>query len=199
MSESDNIYPEYEKFLSREDKEKQLQQQGHVFWMYGLSGSGKSTIARALERELQQQGKICLILDGDQLRSGLNADLGFDDASRAENIRRTAEIAKILAHQGFIVIVSVITPQRQFRDAARAIIGADFSEVYVKASFDTCQQRDPKGLYIKVTAGQVSNFTGKQSSFEEPKSAELILDTETLSPEKSVERCLNYLKPYTHI
>ena len=199
MSQSNNIYPEYDKFLSRKDKEAQLKQKGHVFWMYGLSGSGKSTIARSLEKELQKRGNICLILDGDQLRSGLNADLGFDDSSRAENIRRTAEIAKILSNQGFIVIVSVITPQRKFRDAARTIIGPDFSEVYVKASFETCQQRDPKGLYKKVAAGQVPNFTGKHSSFEEPEKAQLIIDTENLSPAESVQSCLNYLAPYTNI
>ena len=201
---ADNIYPEYDKFLSRLDKETQLKQTGHVFWMYGLSGSGKSTIARALEKELHKQQHICLILDGDQLRSGLNSDLGFDDASRDENIRRTAEMAKILANQGLLVIVSVITPQRQFREAARNIIGDDFSEIYVKASFEACQQRDPKGLYQKVAKGQVANFTGKQSSFEEPLAdpntpntgAQLILDTEKISPAIAVKKCLEYLSPY---
>jgi len=196
MTTPDNIYPEYEKFLSREEKEERLQQQGHVFWMYGLSGSGKSTIARALERELFNKNKHCLILDGDQLRSGLNQDLGFNDASRRENIRRTAEVAKILALQGIIVIVSVITPQNIFRDQARAIIGDDFSEVFIQASFETCQQRDPKGLYKKVATGKVANFTGKQSAFEEPKQAELILNTEELSLPQCVKTCLDYLQEY---
>jgi len=146
--------------------------------MYGLSGSGKSTIAAALERSLHEDGRFVVILDGDNFRHGLNSDLGFSDSDRKENVRRVAEVAKMFASQGVIVVVSVITPMRSLREQAQLIIGDQFIEIFIKASYETCAQRDPKGLYAKVAAGEIKKFTGKDSSFEEPNSPDLTIDTE---------------------
>jgi adenylylsulfate kinase len=180
-----HIHPEFHRFLHRHDKEALLGQRGLVVWLCGLSGSGKSTIANSAERVLHQQGRFSLILDGDNLRTGLNANLGFSDDDRLENIRRIAETAKILAHNGIITIVSAITPRGLHRDLARGILGRDFLEVFVKARFETCASRDPKGLYAKADAGQILSFTGKDSAFEEPANPDLVLNTET----SSIEDC----------
>lgn len=190
---ADNIHPDFKRFVSREEKESCLGQKGAVLWLYGMSGSGKSTIATEVERKLCSQGRFSVVLDGDNLRSGLNADLGFTDEARHENVRRTAEVAKLFSSQGVIVLISVITPLRKFREMAREIIGVDFNEIYIKADYETCAQRDPKGLYAKVAAGKVANFTGKDSGFEEPEKAELILDTRTHSPEESAAQILALL------
>ena len=159
-----------------------------------MSGSGKSTIATEVERQLNARGRFTTVLDGDNLRSGLNADLGFTDEARNENVRRTAEVAKLFASQGIITLISVITPLKKFRSLAREIIGPDFHEIYIKADYETCAQRDPKGLYAKVAEGKVANFTGKDSGFEEPDEAELILDTTQFSPQESAEEILSLLK-----
>lgn len=183
----ENIHPEFARMLGRSDKESLLGQRGIVVWMYGLSGSGKSTIANAVERKLHAAGRLTQILDGDNIRSGLNRNLGFTDADREENIRRIAEVAKLFLHAGVITLTSFITPRRVLRDLARSIVGPDdFIEVYVRASFETCAQRDVKGLYAKAASGQVANFTGKDSGFEEPAAPDLILDTETLSLDSCV-------------
>jgi adenylylsulfate kinase len=187
---SRNIHPETKRFLSRSDKERLLGQAGRVFWLYGLSGSGKSTIANLFERALHSEGRFTMILDGDNLRTGLNANLGFSDGDRAENVRRVAETARLLASAGIIVIVSVITPRAALRDAARRIVGDDFCEVYVKAAFETCARRDPKGLYAKASAGAVPSFTGRDSAFEAPAGDCVILDTETSSAEECAARLL---------
>jgi adenylylsulfate kinase len=179
----ENIHPETSRFLGRADKERLLGQRGIVLWLYGLSGSGKSTIANAVERKLHGDGRFTVILDGDNLRAGLNSNLGFSDEDRAENVRRVAETAKLLASQGIITLVSVITPRRAMRARAAEIVGGDFVEVYVKAAFDTCAQRDPKGLYAKASAGGVKQFTGRDSGFEEPETGCLVLDTEGHSAE----------------
>ncbi len=168
-SSSDNLYPIFDRVLGRADKEAKLRQRGRVIWMYGLSGSGKSTLAIALERRLHAEGFTTHLLDGDNVRTGLNRDLGFTDADRSENIRRIAEVAKLFVQAGVVVIAAFITPQRAHRQLARTIIGAeDFSEVYVAASFETCAARDPKGLYAKARAGNVQQFTGRDSAFEPP-------------------------------
>ncbi len=185
-----NIHTEFHRFLSRNDKESILQQRGIVVWLCGLSGSGKSTIANAAERVLFQQGRFSTILDGDNIRAGLNANLSFSDDDRLENIRRIAEVAKLFAQQGIIVFVSAITPRGELRDVARGILGDDFFEVYVKASFAACEQRDVKGLYAKAARGEVANFTGKDSSFEEPQQSDLVLDTENDALEESVDQLL---------
>lgn len=191
-----NIYPEYERQLSQTAKEELLGQRGLVVWMYGLSGSGKSTIANAAEKALHAEGRYVTMLDGDNLRSGLNAGLGFADEDRKENIRRAAELAKILRHNGAIVLVSLITPQNTFREQVRGILGDDqYVEVYVKASFDTCQERDVKGLYAKVKDGKVAHFSGKSSSFEEPTNADLVIETENQSVEDSLNTLLSAITP----
>ncbi|WP_035610983.1 adenylyl-sulfate kinase [Haloferula sp. BvORR071] len=179
--------------LPRYDKETLLGQQGVVLWFCGLSGSGKSTIAAGVERVLHQQGRFTIRLDGDNLRTGLNANLGFSDDDRLENIRRTSEMAKVLAQNGVIVLCSLITPRGIHRDLARGILGDDFALVYVKASFAACEARDVKGLYAKAAQGQVANFTGRDSSFEEPHNADLTLDTERLSVEDAVSEVLDFV------
>ncbi|WP_026292849.1 adenylyl-sulfate kinase [Rubritalea marina] len=191
-----DIYPEYERQLPQSAKEELLGQRGLVVWMYGLSGSGKSTIANAAEKALHQQGRYVTMLDGDNLRSGLNAGLGFSDEDRNENIRRAAELAKLLRHNGAIVLVSLITPQNTFRSQVREILGDDqYLEVYVKASFEACQERDVKGLYAKANAGKVANFSGKSSNFEEPDRADLIIQTEAQTVDESLAELLNNITP----
>lgn len=181
-----HIHPEFHRFLKRHDKETFLKQKGLAIWMCGLSGSGKSTIANAAERVLHQQGRFTIILDGDNLRTGLNANLGFTDEDRLENIRRIAELTKILISNGVIVLISAITPRGELRDLARGIVGEkDLFEVFVKASFEICEARDVKGLYAKAARGEINNFTGKDNSFEEPLNPDLTLDTEFLSIEEA--------------
>lgn len=184
-----HIHTEFHRFLQRQDKENLLRQHGIVVWLCGLSGSGKSTIANAAERILHQQGNFSVILDGDNIRSGLNTNLSFSQEDRFENIRRISEVAKLFVSQGVITFVSAITPNGAMRDIARGIIGEDFFEVYVKASFATCEQRDVKGLYAKAAKGEISNFTGKDSGFEEALQADLILDTE----ENDLTECVDQL------
>jgi adenylylsulfate kinase len=187
-----NIHPETGRFLDREAKEKLLGQRGVVLWLFGLSGSGKSTIADAFERALHAEGRLTVILDGDNLRTGLNRNLGFSDEDRAENVRRVAETAKIFAAQGVVTIVSVISPLRSQRAVAAEILGKDFHEIYVKADFETCATRDPKGLYAKAQEGKIGQFTGKDSGFEEPEAPSLVLDTQSRSVEECAADLLGY-------
>jgi adenylylsulfate kinase len=189
MSIAKNIHTEFHRFLGSEDKERLLGQRGVVVWLVGLSGSGKSTIANAAERVLHEAGRFTVILDGDNLRTGLNRNLGFSDDDRAENIRRTAEVAKLIASQGVITFVSLITPKESFRREAREIVGPGLLEVYVKAPFELCAERDPKGLYKKAAAGGITNFTGRDSGFEEPVAPNLVLDTSA----RTVEECATEL------
>jgi bifunctional enzyme CysN/CysC len=160
--------------------------QGAVIWLTGLSGSGKSTLAMALERDLFAKGRQVYVLDGDTLRTGLNSDLGFGPEARAENIRRAAEMAKLFADAGFVVVTSLISPFAAERAKARAIIGAGFHEVYVKADLATCETRDPKGLYAKARAGEIRNFTGIDSPYEAPAAADLVIDTAAATPAQAV-------------
>jgi adenylylsulfate kinase len=189
---SDNLHPIFDRVLGRAEKEARLKQRGRVIWLYGLSGSGKSTLAIALERRLHAAGVTTHLLDGDNVRVGLNRDLGFTDADRSENIRRIAEVAKLFVQAGVVVIASFITPQRAHRELARTIVVADdFQEVYVKASFEACAARDPKGLYAKAAAGGVKQFTGKDSGFEAPSvdtADVLVIDTEAGTPETSLDQ-----------
>ena len=189
-----HIHPEFHRFLHRQDKETLLGQRGLVIWLCGLSGSGKSTIANAVERVLHQQGRVTTILDGDNLRTGLNSNLGFTDQDRLENIRRIAETAKIFVSQGIITLVSAITPRGELRDLARGLLGPDLFEVYVKASYQACEQRDVKGLYAKAAAGEIQHFTGKDGSFEPPQSAHLILDTEHSTVEDAAFELLEAIR-----
>lgn len=194
---AENIHTEFHRFLDRAAKETLLAQKGVVIWMTGLSGSGKSTIANAAERALHAEGRMTTILDGDNLRSGLNQDLGFTDEDRSENIRRTAEVARLFASQGIITFVSVITPKNAFRAAARHIVGADYHEIYIKASFEDCAARDPKGLYQKAAAGKVQNFTGRDSGFEEPDDPQLVLDTTAHSVDECTTNLIVYIREAT--
>jgi len=178
------LYPTFDRMLPRYAKEALLGQRGGVVWMSGMSGSGKSTLAVRLEGELHGRGLLVKMLDGDNVRTGLNRNLGFSDADRAENIRRVAEVAKLFADCGVLVVASFITPHETLRTLAREIIGdRDLLEVYVKASFEACARRDPKGLYAKAAAGQVGNFTGRDSAFEEPLRPDLVLETESAEEE----------------
>ena len=158
-----NIHPISSSLLKSKDKETLLGQKGNVFWMYGLSGSGKSTLAIQVERDLHQSNIHSIILDGDNLRNSLNKDLGFTDKDREENLRRACEVAKMLAVNGLVVIASFITPRRKFRESAREIIGKEFfNEVFVKASYKKCKERDVKGLYAKAEKGEINQFTGRK-------------------------------------
>ena len=166
-----------------------------VFWLYGLSGSGKSTLVMEMEKRLHHEAIHSVVLDGDNLRSGLNKDLGFSDDDRRENIRRVSELAKILAENGIIVLVSLISPLQEFRSLAKAIIGEEsFHEIYIQASFAACKERDVKGLYAKAELGKVKSFTGKESSFEEPESAHLTINTEDESKETSMNKLYSYIR-----
>ncbi|MFP4351704.1 MAG: adenylyl-sulfate kinase [Puniceicoccaceae bacterium] len=190
---NENIHPVFDRILGRAEKERLLGQRSLVVWLYGLSGSGKSTIANLAERALHAEGRMTQILDGDNIRSGLNRNLGFSDEDRLENIRRIAEVARLFLDAGVITLASFITPKRELRRLARGIVGADdFLEVYVKASFDECARRDVKGLYAKAAKGGVGQFTGKDSGFEEPGPDDpvLVLDTEKESAVESTGRLL---------
>jgi adenylylsulfate kinase len=185
--------------VTRAGKEARLGQRGIVIWLYGLSGAGKSTLAHAIEKRLVIDGNaFTKILDGDALRKGLNSNLGFDDDSRTENIRRAAEVAKLFLDSGIVTIGAFICPLREMRTAAKKIVGeADFLEVYVKASFETCARRDVKGLYAKATRGEIPQFTGRDSLFEEPLpgSDALILDTERHGISRCVDRIMEEIQP----
>jgi adenylylsulfate kinase len=176
------------------EREALLRQRGCVVWFTGLSGSGKSTIASALERALFERQHAAFILDGDNVRHGLNRDLGFSAADRDENIRRLAEVAKLFADSGLICITAFISPFRALRRQAREIIGADrFVEVYLNVPLALCEQRDPKGLYKKARAGAIAEFTGIDSPYEPPDTCELTLDTGAESVEAGVARLLETL------
>lgn len=175
------IFPDRLEGIARPQKQAILKQNAKVIWLYGLSGSGKTAIAEALERQLFAAGRFACILDGDAVRSGLNQDLGFSDEDRSENIRRVAEVAKMHVQDGLICIVALITPRRSFRMHARSIIGRDdFVEVFISASVEVCSRRDPKGLYSLNKTGQVQQLSGRDSTFEPPAQgdAAIVIDTE---------------------
>ncbi len=178
-----HIYPIFDTILRKEDKEELLKQHGKVIWMVGLSGSGKSTLARAAENTLHQQGKMTMLLDGDNLRVGVNNNLGFSDEDRTENIRRAAEVAKLFANNGIVTICSLISPTEKIRQMAKSIIGDSYFEVYIDCPLDVCEQRDVKGLYAKARRGEIKEFTGISSPFEEPQQPDLRLQTSALSIE----------------
>jgi len=193
-AESDNS----SEIVTRKGKEARLNQRGMAIWMYGLSGAGKSTLAHAIEKRLVADGYFTKILDGDALRKGLNSNLGFDDDSRAENIRRAAEVTKLFVDSGVIAICAFICPTRDMREAVKNIVGeADFLEIYVKASYETCARRDVKGLYAKASRGEIPRFTGRDSLFEEPPpgSGALVLDTERHGIARCVDRALEDILP----
>ena len=191
-----NIYPIFDRMLSRQDKEELLKQHSVMIWFTGLSGSGKSTIAIALERELHKRGLLCRILYGDNIRSGINNNLGFTEADRIENIRRIAEVSKLFVDTGIITIAAFISPSNDIREMAANIIGKDdFLEVYVSTPIEECERRDVKGLYAKARRGEIKNFTGISAPFEAPAHPALTLDTSALSLEESVNKLLELILP----
>lgn len=197
MTENENhIYPIFDRMLTRPDKESLLRQHGVMVWFTGLSGSGKSTIAIALERELHKRGLLCRILDGDNIRSGINNNLGFSEADRVENIRRIAEVSKLFIDTGIVTIAAFISPNNDIREMAANIIGKeDFLEIYVSTPLEECERRDVKGLYAKARRGEIKNFTGISAPFEAPVHPALTLDTSLLSLEESVNRLLELVLP----
>lgn len=189
-----NIYPIFDRMLTRADKEQLLGQRGMMIWFTGLSGSGKSTIAIALERELQRRRLLCRILDGDNIRSGINSNLGFSPEGRVENIRRIAEVGKLFVDTGIITLAAFISPTNELRRMAARIIGEqDFYEVYVSTPLEECERRDVKGLYAKARRGEIRDFTGISAPFEVPEHPALSLDTSQLTVEESVDRILKLI------
>lgn len=188
--ETKHIYPVFDKIVTRDEKEKKLNQKSKVIWFTGLSGSGKTTLASALERQLFGKGFLTQILDGDNIRSGINNNLGFSPEDRFENIRRIAEISKLLIHSGVICICAFVSPTEDVRNIVRSIVGEDdFLEIYVSTPLEVCEMRDVKGLYKKARAGEIQEFTGISAPFEIPQNIVLSIDT----TDKTVDECVAVL------
>ena len=196
MTKATHIHPIFDRLIQRADRERRLGQRSKVLWFTGLSGSGKSTIAQAVEKALFEHGFFAQVLDGDNIRSGINNNLGFSMEDRHENIRRISEVAKLYARSGIITLCSFISPTRAIRSFAEEIIGTeDFLEIYVHASLETCEARDVKGLYKKARAGEIKNFTGIDSPYEEPIAPAIKIDTETLDVHASAHLVINSILP----
>ena len=195
-TKEDTIFPVFEKILQRSDKEGILKQHAKVIWMTGLSGSGKTTIAIGLEQELNKKGYLTQILDGDNIRTGINSNLGFSEEDRKENVRRIAEISKLFINCGIITINCFVSPTKEMRALAKNIIGGDdFIEIFVKATLETCEKRDVKGLYKKAREGKIEDFTGIDAPFEHPSSPNIEVNTDTLTIEESIQKVLEYVSP----
>lgn len=192
--ESTNIYPVFDQIVSRGEKEKRLNQKSKVIWFTGLSGSGKTTLASALERNLFNRGYLTQVLDGDNIRTGINNNLGFSPEDRMENIRRIAEIAKLLINSGVICLCAFVSPTRDVRNIVRTIVGEeDFLEVYVSTPLEVCEMRDVKGLYHKARMGEIKEFTGVSAPFDIPQNAVLSIDTSDITVDECVEILLDKL------
>ncbi|MGL4598229.1 MAG: adenylyl-sulfate kinase [Bacteroidia bacterium] len=190
-----HIHPNFEQWIARDAREQLIGQRGCVIWLTGLSGSGKSTLAAGLQQELHAQHKLAYILDGDNLRAGINANLGFSEEDRFENIRRVAEIAKLFVDAGLVVICSFVSPTNSLRQLARQVIGEnDFYEIYVQASLEVCEKRDVKGLYAKARRGELKNFTGIDAPFDVPRNPVLVIDTAGQTPAASINELLAFMK-----
>lgn len=190
----EHIHPIFDRLLQTEAKEKLLNQHGKVIWLIGLSGSGKSTIAQYLEARLYDEGFLTQVLDGDNIRSGLNNNLTFSDEDRLENIRRISEVAKLFANCGVVTLASFITPTEAIRAMAKEIIGEDkYIEVFVSTSLEACEDRDVKGLYDKARKGIIKNFTGIDSVFETPQNSAIIISTEGFTVEESVQKLYDFI------
>ena len=184
---AENIYPIYDRMMTRQDKESLLGQRGIMIWFTGLSGSGKSTVAMGVERELHAQGILCRILDGDNVRAGINNNLGFSAEDRIENIRRIAEIGKLFVQTGVVTLACFVSPTNDIRQMARKIVGEeDFLEVYISTPIEECERRDVKGLYARARKGEVKNFTGISAPFEAPVSPDIAIDTSKIPLKESV-------------
>jgi len=183
-----------ESIIGRKERESMLGQNGVVIWMTGLSGSGKSTIAKKVQEKLYEKNKLAYILDGDNIRHGLNKDLGFSKEDRIENLRRITEVGKLFVDLGVITIVSFISPYRQDREVIRnSFLPGEFIEVYVKCSLEECEKRDVKGLYKKARDGVIKNFTGIDSEYEAPIDAEVVLDTENKSVNELSDKLIDFI------
>ena len=192
----DNIHPSFDRILNRKDKEQVLNQHAVVIWFTGLSGSGKTSIAVGLEKALEDKNILTQILDGDNVRTGINNNLGFSEEDRSENIRRISEVSKLFLNCGIVTINCFVSPTKKMRQMARDIIGEnDFVEVFVNTPLEICENRDVKGLYEKARKGEIKNFTGIHEPYEEPENADLEIKTENRSLEESVQEALNYLLP----
>ena len=192
MAEKLHIIP-HQHAISKEDRERQNGHKGHILWFTGLSGSGKSTVASAVERELHQKGIKTFILDGDNVRAGLNSDLDFSAASREENIRRIAHVSALMKDAGLVVLSAFVSPYRKDRDFVRECANNDFSEIFISTPLEVCEQRDVKGLYAKARAGEISNFTGISAPFEEPANPELDVPTHEMSIEEATALVVDYI------
>ncbi len=179
--------------ITRADREKLLKQKGAVLWFTGLSGSGKSTAANAVEKKLAEAGKLTYLLDGDNIRHGLNKDLGFGITDRIENIRRIAEVSKLFADAGVIILTAFISPFCQDRNNVRQLLDDRFIEIFVDCSLDVCKSRDPKGLYKKAGTGEIKNFTGIDSPYEKPVNPEITVHTDTGSVDDCADKIIAYL------
>lgn len=194
---AENIFPHFDQMISREFRETKLGQRSKVIWLTGLSGSGKSTIGLALEKKLFQENFVAQLLDGDNIRSGINKNLGFSEEDRKENIRRIAEIAKLYLSSGIITINSFISPTAETRNIAKEIVGdGDFLEIYINAPMATCESRDVKGLYKKARAGEIQGFTGVNQAYEEPENPALELRTDVLGVDEAVDILFTFLKKH---
>lgn len=189
-----NIFTFHNELVQQVEKEALLGQKAAAIWLTGLSGSGKSTIAKLLERRLQDHGKLCMLLDGDNIRDGLNFNLGFSDEDRKENIRRIAEVNKLFNSCGVITINAFVSPTKQIRSIAKEIIGKPFLEIFVNTPLEICETRDIKGLYKKARKGEIPNFTGVSAPFENPEYPDLEIVTEKLSPNESTETLYEFIQ-----
>jgi len=196
QQEASNLFPIFDKVVDRENKEALLKQRGTVIWMTGLSGSGKTTLAIGLERYLHDNGHLAYLLDGDNVRTGINNDLGFSEKDRNENIRRVAEVSKLFASSGIITVNSFVSPTEELRQLAKSIIGAaDFNLVYVNTPLEICEKRDTKGLYVKARKGEIKEFTGISAPFEEPNQADLVIDAGRDAYEECLKQLIAFVLP----
>jgi len=192
--EKGNIFTVFDELLSRADKEKLLNQKAKVFWLTGLSGSGKTTIAKGVEKKLYEKGLLTQLLDGDNVRHGINNNLGFSLEDRKENIRRIAEISKLFLNCGVITINCFVSPEKEMRQMAKEIVGADdFYEVYINTSLEECEKRDVKGLYKKARAGEIKNFTGIDSPYDIPENPDLDLPTLGRTLDENIEELYQFI------
>jgi len=183
--------------ITKQDRERLLQQNGVVLWFTGLSGSGKSTLALAVEEKLFENGHLCMVLDGDNIRHGLNKNLGFSPEDREENIRRIGEVSKLFSDAGLITMTAFISPYRKDRDQARGLLkDGEFVEIFVKVPLDIAEERDPKGLYKKARAGEIKEFTGISAPYEEPLNPELVIDTGKMNLDESVKTVIGFLEKH---